>query len=604
MFRFAYPGLLFLLLLLPVVVLLYYYSRKIRKRRLKKLGNIKLLDLLMPMSSKYKPAIRLVVIVIALAAIILAYARPWGGVTNQDTTKQGIEIVIAVDASNSMLASATGEENGIDRMRTSKLLLEKLINKLSNDRVGLIAYAGDAYTLIPVTNDYVSAKTFLNSIDPSLIPYQGTNISAAIETAMKSFSPGKDIGKAIILLTDADELENPDAAIGAVKEASKMGIQTDVIGIGASPVTIPDLATGGRMIDEDTGEVVRTGLNEDLALEIAHAGNGIYVSASNSDALDELMKQIGKIKKSSLESSFTVVHDELYIIFVIIALVFLLLDFTITDKKNRWLDRITFFKKDKIAVMALLLMGTSVVACSKGDKEETDFSDIPQQSSNDSIMARYSLPKERDLIGRGNDAFYAERYESADSIYAQALNENKSSVVAPYNAGMASMFKLLQMQQQLGEQATDSILAPYAEKAASFWRQAATPLVEKGNVSSKAFFNLGNFEFAQERYDQAITNYKEALRLNPGDDHARRNLRIAQLKKKDNQDQNQDQNQNQQQQDQQDQQQQQQQPQPQNINEQTSQQILEAAERKENQRRMQMKIKNDGEPSGRHNKKW
>lgn len=576
---------------------------------------MKLLVALMPNRSKYEPGIRISLVLTALAAMILALARPWGGVKNQETTRQGIEIVIAVDASNSMLASATENENGIDRMRTSKLFLEKLINRLSNDRVGLIAYAGDAYTLIPVTNDYVSAKTFLNSIDPSMIPYQGTNIGAAIQLAAKSFSQG-DTGKAIILLTDADELENPEGVLTAVDEAAKKGIQTDVIGIGSVPVTIPS-ATQGRMKDPETGEVVRTALNEDLALKIAEEGKGIYVNASNADALEELMKQVGKLKKSALESSFLVTHDELYVIFVIIALVVLVLNFILTDRKNTLIDKMSLFRKGNKAVMFMAFLLCVMTSCDrKGDKARQDDSAIPIQTRNDSILARYSLPEERELTLRGINDFMGGRFAQADSAYQAAMAINPASVVAPLNAGLAYITDgIMQLEAQAkaqnaagtqGEAPADSLLVPYIQKADEMWQRAAAPLVEKGNVSSKAYYNLGNVAFLQEQYAQAIDAYKNALRLNPEDDHARRNLRIAQLKKQE-QDQDKNQQQQQQNQDQQQQQeQQQQQPQPQNINEQTSQQILDAAERKENQRRMQQMMENENE-SGypmRPSKNW
>ena len=345
MFTFAYPGLLFLLLLVPGFFLLYLLSRLARKRKLKLFGKISSLRPLMPQTSKYKAPLKMVLMLLVLTCVIIALARPWGGIRNQDSTKQGIEVVIAVDASNSMLASSTGNETDVDRMRAAKLQMEKLINRLSNDRVGLIAYAGDAYTLIPVTNDYVSAKTFLNSINPEEIPHQGTNITAAIASATRSFSPNKDIGKAIILITDAEELENKDEVMEAVKHAAKQGIQVDVLGVGSeTPVTIPLGAS--KMMNPETGEPVQTKLDENLAIEIAKAGKGIYVNASNNDAIDELDKQLDKLKKAALESSFTATHDELYLIFAWIAFVALLFNLFIADSKNNWLDRFNFFKKE------------------------------------------------------------------------------------------------------------------------------------------------------------------------------------------------------------------------------------------------------------------
>ena len=220
MFSFAYPGLLFFMLLVPFFVLLYFLARYSRSRKLKKFGNYKVIAPLMPDVSPFKPPLKLAIEMAALILIVFALARPWGGVRDEKTVKDGIEVVIAVDASNSMNASSTAEAKGTSRMRTSKLILEKLINRLDNDRVGLIIYAGEAYTLIPVTNDYVSAKMFLNSIDPSQIDNQGTDITAAIQMAESSFSEDKNIGKAIILITDAEELENAEGVISVAGKAA------------------------------------------------------------------------------------------------------------------------------------------------------------------------------------------------------------------------------------------------------------------------------------------------------------------------------------------------------------------------------------------------
>lgn len=614
MVTFAHPGLLLLLLLLPLFVILYIFARYIRKKRLSRFGDPTALNRLMPNLSAYKPVVKLSISLVALGAIIIAVARPWGGVKNQETSREGIEIVIAVDASNSMLASATGDEVGIDRMKMAKLVLEKLINRLGNDRVGLIAYAGDAYTLIPVTNDYVSAKAFLNSIDPTLIPHQGTNIGAAISLAERSFSDRGDIGKAIILLTDADELENPEGTVNEVKQASKRGIQTDVIGIGSVAVTIPSEETG-RMIDEATGEVVRTALNEDLALEIAKAGNGIYVNAANNDAIEELVKQLGNLKKVAFESSFLVSHDELYFPFVILAIVLLIIDFCMTDKVNRWLDKINFFRKESAMVLLTLLSTSFFYSCGeKKDRWNGDDESIAHLSRKDSLMSVYSLPKERDFILRGNNGFLEGNLEIADSNYNAAIQLNNRSVVAYLNKGLTTVSGIIE-QASLPEeqQISDSVAYDLMTKAVSEFENAARPKVKKNNVSSLAFYNIGNLAFIKEDYGTAIDNYKEALRLNPEDDHARRNLRIAQLKKKENDNNQQDKQQDQedQQQEQQQDQQDQQPPQSQNqdrqqINEQTSNQILDAAERKENIRRTQIQTQNQEstEKSGRSYKKW
>lgn len=345
MFSFAYPHILLLLLAVPVFVSLYIWARYSRKNKLEKFGKPSSLKKLMPDVSPYKPPIKFTIEIFALVFIIIACARPWGGIKDQKTTKEGIEVVIAMDASNSMLASATDDPQGADRMRTAKLTLEKLINRLDNDRVGLLMYAGSAYTLIPVTNDYVSAKMFLNSIDPLQVANQGTNIAAALDMATTSFSEDKNIGKAVILITDAEELEDKESVMTAAKTAAKNGIQLDVVGVG-SPTPVPLSIKGQVMIDEETGSPVMTSLNEDLAMDIAKAGKGIYVNASNKDALNELGKQLDTLKKTSFESSLYAQHDELFPIFVWLALICVILDIFILDTKISWLDKFTFFYKE------------------------------------------------------------------------------------------------------------------------------------------------------------------------------------------------------------------------------------------------------------------
>ncbi|MBD5274387.1 MAG: VWA domain-containing protein [Bacteroides sp.] len=345
MFSFAYPKYLLLLILVPFFVALYAWARYARRKNLLKFGKRNSISALMPDVSPYKPPIKITLEMCALALLIVCFARPWGGIKDQKTEKEGIEVVIAMDASNSMLASATASNDGPHRMRTAKLMLEKLINRFDNDRVGLIVYAGSAYTLIPVTNDYVSAKMFLNSIDPSQIADQGTNITAAIDMAATSYSEDKNIGKALILITDAEELDDRESVMEAARMAAKSGIQVDVIGVGTpTGVTIPE--NGSVMYDPETGEPVRTALNEELAAEIAKAGKGIYVNAANKDALNELDRQLDTLKKAKFESSTYALHDELFPIFGWLALAFLVLDIFILDRKIGWLDKITFFKKE------------------------------------------------------------------------------------------------------------------------------------------------------------------------------------------------------------------------------------------------------------------
>lgn len=344
MFSFGYPYNLLYLLLVPALAIVYVWGRYLRKKALSRFGRLRVIQPLMPTVSPYKPPLKISLQLLAVALVILALARPWGGLQETNSERTGIEVVIAVDASNSMLAPIDADHPQSQRMRTAKLMLERLIGRLDNDRVGLIVYAGKAHTLIPVTSDYLSARSFLNTIDPQQISYQGTNIAAAIEQAQASFSSTKDVGRAIILITDAEDLEDQDGAMKAVENAAKNRIQVDVIGVGSStPATIP--TPDGPMTD-DNGQVVQTALNEQLAASLAKAGKGIYVNASSTDALNDLQKQLGQLQKKTMESSVYAIHDELFYIFAWFALALLVLDVFVLDRSISWLDKINFFKKE------------------------------------------------------------------------------------------------------------------------------------------------------------------------------------------------------------------------------------------------------------------
>lgn len=345
MLDFAYPRLLWLLLLLPIFCILYALMRRSRKRKIRIFGNPEILASLMPDVSTYKPMLKFVLMLTSLACLIIGAARPWGGIVSSSGKASGMEVVIAVDASNSMLASTTENADDASRMTTAKIMLERLIGNLTNDRVGLVMFAGEAYQLIPTSSDYASVKSFLNSISPEEMPSQGTDLEAAINVAKATFSKDKSVGKAIVLLTDVEELDDSEAAIKAVKEAASSGIQVDVIGVGSnSEVTIP--YQNGLFRDEN-GNVVHTKLNAELGKKLAKAGNGVYVNAASGDALSHVQKQLRKVRQSSINTGTFAVHEELYPYFLIIALILLCVDGCIGLGKNRWIDRMAFFRRGR-----------------------------------------------------------------------------------------------------------------------------------------------------------------------------------------------------------------------------------------------------------------
>ena len=345
MFSFANPEYLYLLILIPVIFGLFLLSRMIRAKNIKKYGNPALLEAQMPDVSKYKPWIKISIQLVALALIVIILARPraMGNSKAETINVQGIEVMVALDVSNSMLASSTDDPNGISRLQQAKLLLEKLIDKLGNDKVGLIVFAGDAYTQIPITADFVSAKMFLSNIEPSIVPTQGTAIGAAIKMAANSFTADDKIQKSIILITDGENHE--DDAVEAAKDAHDKGIQINVLGVGTPKgAPIPIGGKGNYMMDE-SGNIVITQPNEQIALDVANVGKGIYVSGTNRDALNVLDARLKELSKSNISKNVFSPNDEQFPVFAWVALALLICDIFVLDRKISWLKNINFFSK-------------------------------------------------------------------------------------------------------------------------------------------------------------------------------------------------------------------------------------------------------------------
>ena len=352
MITFAYPHLLYLLLLLPVVAGLYLWSRIARKRKLRRFGNPETLAHLMPEVSRYMPWVKLIfsLLIIAVLVIMLARPRATSGLdadVAETETSRGIEVMVCLDVSNSMLASSTDDEAGVSRLQRAKFILEKLIDKMTNDKVGLIVFAGDAYTQLPITSDYISAKMFVNSITTDMVPTQGTAIGAALEMAMNSFTPTEDMGKAIVLLTDAENFE--DNAVDAAKRASGAGIQVDVIGLGTSRGARIPLGNGRYMINPMTGEEVVTRHDESTGAEIAKAGDGIYVNGASTSAINAVDTKMDELKQAEFERKSFSPQSEQFPIVAWIALLLLVADIFVVTRKISWLKNIVSSPKRKEA---------------------------------------------------------------------------------------------------------------------------------------------------------------------------------------------------------------------------------------------------------------
>jgi Ca-activated chloride channel family protein len=338
MFRFEHSEYLYLLLILPALLLLFLYFMYRKKRSLKKFGLMKTLKILMPEVSLKKQYLKFWLLLACVGLLIIVIAGPQFGSKIETVKREGIEVMVCLDVSNSMLSNDVKPT----RLDKAKQLLSKLVDNLENDKIGLIVFAGDAYIQLPITADYVSAKMFLSSINPSLVPTQGTAIGSAINLAVRSFTPNETTEKTVILITDGEDHE--DNAVGAAEEAVKKNITVNVLGIGSTkgnPIPVP--GTNGFFKDNE-GNMVITRLNEEMCKEIAVAGKGIYAQTDNSNnALKALQKELDKKTKSEVESKVYSSYDEKFQIPAWIALLILIVEFFIMDRKNRIFGKVKLF---------------------------------------------------------------------------------------------------------------------------------------------------------------------------------------------------------------------------------------------------------------------
>lgn len=341
---FAHPNILYLLLLVPVLFGLFYLARIARRNKLRRFGRADVLASLMPDASTYTPWIKIGLEMTAVALLVIALARPRYGEKETQETTNGIEVMIALDVSRSMNASSTDDPAGISRLNRAKFLLGKMVDALDNDRVGLIVFAGESYTQLPITTDFVSAKMYINDISTDMVSTQGTAIGNAIGKAMNSFTPDEDINRAIIVITDGENHEGD--AVDMARQAHNAGIQVDVIGVGSikgSP--IPVNARRGEYLKDYNGQPVTTALNEAMAREIAKAGGGVYISGGSSNAVHELTEQLDNLQTSELKNVKYKQSAEQFPLFVFMALILLLIDLFVLERKISWLKKYTFFSK-------------------------------------------------------------------------------------------------------------------------------------------------------------------------------------------------------------------------------------------------------------------
>ena len=338
MFRFEDPAYLYLLVIVPILVLVRLWGIRKRKMQLKKFGDLTLLKGLMPDVSPVRRGVKFWLMIASVMLLIIMLARPQMGTKINQEQRKGIEVLIALDISNSMNA----EDVEPSRLDKSKMLIENLVDNFTEDKVGLVVFAGDAFVQLPITSDYVSAKMFLQNIDPSLIAVQGTNLAEAINLSSKSFTKQDKVGRAIIVITDGEDHEG--GAVEAAKKAKKEGMRVFVLGVGSTKGTLLPDGHGGYMKD-NSGQEVMSALNEDMCKQVAEAGGGAYIHVENNNMAQKLLdNEIAKLQKGDIMSVVYSEYDEQFQAVGILLLLALIAETLILESRNPLLKRIKVFK--------------------------------------------------------------------------------------------------------------------------------------------------------------------------------------------------------------------------------------------------------------------
>lgn len=327
MLVFASYRFLWLLLLVPLIPVLYAVALALRKRRIRRFGDPKMVAHLMPHYSRAKGWVRIILITLAFFFFVIGLSRPQIGAKLSERQTKGAEIMICLDVSNSMLA----QDYTPCRLERAKLAISSLVDKLHDDRIGLIIFAGSSFVQLPVTTDYVSAKMFLSSIDAGSVPVQGTAIGDAIHTAMKSFSAQSEKSRVIILISDGENHE--DDAVAAAREAAQAGIRIYTVGVGsAAGQPIP---VDGELLRDKDGNIVVTRLDEKTLRQIAEAGGGAYIQAGNEEfGLNPIINDIRAMEGELFSSVVFEEYDEQYMYFFAIALILLVIEMLVGERKN------------------------------------------------------------------------------------------------------------------------------------------------------------------------------------------------------------------------------------------------------------------------------
>lgn len=528
MFIIEKPEILYLLLLIIPFAAAFYLNMHQKKKRLSKTGKYPQLREQMPRYSVGKQHLKFYLCMLAYALVVFALSNPQLGTSVKKAERKGIDVMIALDISNSM------NSNDIQpsRLMRAKQAVIRILDRMESDRIGLVVFAGDAYLQLPLTTDYGAAKLFISNIQTSDLSRQGTAIGAAISLCAENFDPKYENAhnKAIIVISDGENHE--DDAVSAARDAARKGIAVSTVGMGSvQGAPIPEYKNGQVVAykkDLD-GNVVITRINRAMLEEIAQAGKGFYVEANNiSSGVETVFSKLAELDKVSFESRNISDYETRYVYFLSIATLILLLEIFLFEKKNPLLNRRRLFgdkpRKSGLAIalplLACALFLTSAI--------------LPAR-------AQTAIPTHQ-----GNNQYIKGNFHEAGISYMKALHQDSNYYKARYNLGNA------QYEQK-----------DYGQALANFSAVAENPLLSKEEKAS-VLHNMGNTFVQQRDYQKAVDSYIQALKNQPGRTDTRYNLAYAQRmlqqqqqqqqqQKQDKQDQ-QNQNQDQQEQDQNDQQ--------------------------------------------------
>lgn len=342
MFRFEHTWILWGLLLIPFMTLLFFFVKKWRKKARNRFAESALLEILMPRYSNLKYRLKFTFFLIGFAFLLIGIANPQIGTKLEEVKREGIDLIIALDVSNSMKA----EDLSPNRLERAKRGMLQLVDELKSDRLGIIVFAGQAFTQLPVTTDYAAAKLFLGTIDTDLVPTQGTAIGTAIELAMESFIYEQGGNKALVIVTDGENHE--DDAIAAAEEANKKGIKVYTIGMGTpngSPIPVFKRGKKIGFRQDKSGNTVVSSLNEDMLGDIALAGDGLYIRATNSNAgFDRILDELSGLEKSEFESQVYTDYEDRFQIFLGASLLFFMLSLLLSEKKSKISEKVNLFE--------------------------------------------------------------------------------------------------------------------------------------------------------------------------------------------------------------------------------------------------------------------